>query len=116
MSIEVSLDDVNDILKKRGLEARGRVQQHIDSEVLRRSEPYTPLRTGQLRDSGNFGTQVGSGEVKWTAIYAKAQYYSKRSPGSATGALRGPQWFERMKNAHGKDIIGSAAKMAGGHK
>lgn len=88
-------------------------QRFVDSEVLRLSEPFTPLLTGMLVKSGTLGTDVGSGLVQWIAPYAKAQYYSKRKPGSMTGTLRGPQWFSRMKAIHGAKIIAGAKRMAG---
>lgn len=89
-------------------------QAFIDSEVLRRSEPYIPLLTGTLRNTGILGTEIGSGLVQWIAPYAARQYYSPRKPGSVTGPLRGPFWFERMK-AQWKDVIvAGARKFAGG--
>lgn len=91
-------------------------QKKVDESVLRYSEPYTPMLTGMLRDSGDLGTFIGSGTVQWIAIYARRQYYSKRKPGSQTGPLRGPQWFERMKAVHGEKIIAEAKKLAGGGK
>lgn len=92
-------------------------QRFVDSEVLWLSEPYTPLQTGMLVKSGVLGTDVGSGEVSWIAPYAKAQYYGKRKPGSETGPLRGPYWFERMKEVYGDRIIAGARRIAGrGHK
>ncbi len=87
-------------------------QRFVDSEVGRRSEPYTPLLTSMLIKSEILGTDVGSGLVQWIAPYAKAQYYRRRAPGSQTGPLRGPLWFERMKIAHGKQIIGTARRLA----
>ena len=89
-------------------------QKFVDSEVLRLSAPYVPLRTSMLLKSGQLGTDIGSGEVQYIAPYAHKQYYSPRKPGSATGALRGPLWFERMKADHGKEIIAGAKKIAGG--
>jgi hypothetical protein len=89
-------------------------QKFVDSEVLRLCEPYTPLRTGMLIMSGILGTDVGSGTVQWIAPYAKSQYYSSRKPGSQTGPLRGPQWFERMKQVSGPTILAGARKIAGG--
>ncbi|MBS6702638.1 MAG: capsid protein [Clostridiales bacterium] len=91
-----------------------RAQKFVDSEVLRLSAPYVPLRTSMLLKSGQLGTDIGSGEVQYIAPYAHKQYYSPRKPGSATGALRGPLWFERMKADHGKEIIAGAKKIAGG--
>ena len=91
-------------------------QKFVDSEVLRGCEPFVPLRTGMLIMSGILGTFVGSGLVSWIAPYAKAQYYSKRKPGSETGKLRGPQWFARWKPLYAQKVILGARKIAGGEK
>jgi len=88
-------------------------QKFVDSEVLRLSEPFTPLLTGTLIKTGILGTDIGSGTVKWIAPYAKAQYYRKRNPGSQTGPLRGPLWFERMKAISRQKIISGARRIAG---
>lgn len=89
-------------------------QMFVDSEVLRLSEPFTPLRTGMLVKSATLGTQIGSGKVSWITPYAHRQYYSSRKPGSETGILRGPYWFERMKAVHGQKIINGTRRIAGG--
>ena len=88
-------------------------QKFVDSEVLRLSEPFTPLLTGTLIKSGILGTDIGSGLVQWIAPYAKAQYYRPGKIGSQTGPLRGPQWFERMKAVHKDEIMAGARKLAG---
>jgi hypothetical protein len=88
-------------------------QKFVDSEVLRLCEPYVPLRTGMLIMSGILGTDIGSGTVQWIAPYARAQYYSPRKPGSDTGPLRGPMWFERMKQVSGQIILAGARRIAG---
>jgi hypothetical protein len=89
-------------------------QKFIDSEVLRRSDKYTPLLTSMLIKSGILGTEIGSGLVKWIAPYSRRQYYSPRKPGSQTGPLRGPFWFKRMKAVDGRMIMVGAKKIAGG--
>jgi len=92
-----------------------RAQVFVDSEVLRLSEPFTPLLTGTMIKSGILGTDVGSGKVQWITPYAKDQYYRGRSPGlSKFGPLRGRFWFERMKEVHGTKIIKGAKQIAGG--
>ena len=88
-------------------------QRFVDSEVLRLCEPYTPLLTGMLVKSGTLGTTIGSGEVAWIAPYAHYQYYSPRKPGSQTGPLRGPYWFERGKAVWGTQVITGARRIAG---
>lgn len=91
-------------------------QKFVDSEVLRLTEPYVPLRTGMLIKSGILGTDIGGGTVQWIAPYARVQYYSPRKPGSVTGPLRGPHWFERMKSVWRDKIIAGARRIAGGGK
>jgi hypothetical protein len=83
-------------------------QKFIDSEVLRLSDPLIPMQTGKLKQSGMSGTKIGSGEVIYTAIYSKPQYYSKET--REYDANRGGQWFERMKEAHRDNILEGAAK------
>lgn len=103
-----------------------RAQAYVDSEVLRRSDPLTPMQTGMLRKSGILGTEIGSGEVTWIAPYARYQYYGRVMVGRAPKALtdreltytgapgRGKLWFERMKAQHGSDILAGARRIAGG--
>lgn len=91
-------------------------QRFVDSEVLRLCEPYIPLLTGMLRDSGILGTFVGSGLVSWIAPYARRQYYATRKVGSQTGPLRGPFWFERWKKVGARKVIAEAKKIAGSGK
>ncbi len=88
-------------------------QRFVDSEVLRLCEPFTPLQTSMLIKSGTLGTEIGSGLVQWIAPYAAAQYYSPRKPGSETGPLRGPQWFERVKALYKQQIMDGARRLAG---
>lgn len=77
-------------------------QKIIDSEALRRCSPLIPFRTGTLERSGTTGTVIGSGEIRYTAPYAREQYYSKTS--REYDHRRGGKWFERMKVANKKDI------------
>jgi hypothetical protein len=91
-----------------------RAQMFVDSEILRLSEPYTPLLTSMLIKSGTLGTDIGSGTVEWIAPYAKAQYYGNKKTSSATGALRGGMWFERGKAVWGRTVITGAKRFAGG--
>lgn len=79
-------------------------QELIDSEVLRYCEPFVPKRTGALIKSGKLGTVIGSGEVKYIAPYARAQYYSNSSHMNGT-SQRGGMWFERMKIARRDALV-----------
>lgn len=95
-------------IARRGLQVGGRVQKFIDSEVIRLSDPYTPMYTGYLKNNApRLGTRIGSGKVVYKAPYAKRQYYTNRGRG-----MRGAKWFERMKIDHLDDILRGAQQIA----
>lgn len=106
------MDPREQILGKRGLNERGRVQMFIDNEVLKLSEPYTPRKTGALSGSGRASTVIGSGLVTWNAIHSKTQYY-KYGDSRRYDPLRGGHWFDRMKADHRDDIVRGSRKAAG---
>lgn len=72
-------------------------QKRLDNAILKDTDKYVPMLTGILKLSGRLGTVIGNGLIQYIAPYAKDRYYSKNKIGSATGGLRGPQWFERSK-------------------
>lgn len=46
-------------VEKYGIDTNGPVQQYIDSECLRRMDPFVPFDTGALRDNGVLNTTIG---------------------------------------------------------
>ena len=73
-------------------------QKFLDNEVLRDSAPYVPFRTGNLMNSGNTGTVIGSGEVVYNAPYAKKVYYGKNMHFNKEKHPQAQaQWFEKAK-------------------
>lgn len=95
-----------------------RAQKYVDSEVLRHSDSYVPMDTGMLKKSGISGTVLGSGEVDYTAPYAREQYYTNAGRGKeglnasgGTSGLRGKYWFERMKTDHKQEILAGLKKL-----
>ena len=123
--MKFKLNDMREILGARGLGDKGRVQEYIDSEVLRLSDPYVPMQQGNLKRSGTLGTKLGTGEVVYNAPYARYQYYGKVMVGRAPKRLtdrdltyhgapkRGKLWFERMKADHKNTILAGARKIGG---
>lgn len=90
------------------------VQKFIDSETLRKCDPYVPMDTGTLKRSGTLGTVIGSGLVVYNAPYARRQYYTNSGNGRHNSShLRGSYWFERMKADHLDEILAGAKKVAG---
>lgn len=102
---------IESILKELGLDAGGRVQQAVDSEFLRGVQPYLPMDTGALIDSGYSHTVVGSGEIVYDCEdKARRLYYGRTdwnwsNGGIQEGGLRGPYWAERYEQAGGAEAM-----------
>lgn len=81
-----------------GLYSKG--QKILDNAVLRDSDPYVPMRSGFLKNSGVSGTVIGSGNVRYNAPYAKKVYYAQNVKFSKTHHPQAcAQWFEKAKAA-----------------
>ena len=107
------------LLRERGIEKGGKVQKFIDSEVIRCMDPFTPFRSGTLKKSATLGTVIGSGLIKYTAPYARKNYYEnagRGTEGTQNGGRRGRKWFERMKPVYLSTILSGAAKIAGARR
>ena len=73
-------------------------QKFLDSEVIKDCAPYTPMRTGNLMNSGASGTTIGSGKVIYNAPYAKTMYYGTSFNFSKDKHPQAcAQWFEKAK-------------------
>lgn len=79
----------------------GKAQKWLDNQVLKDCQPFVPMRTGNLMNSGITGTKLGSGEVVYNAPYSKRMYYGKHFKFSK---LKHPQacaqWLEKAKPIH----------------
>lgn len=90
-----------------------RAQMYLDQSVLELCEPYIPIQSSMLRQSGTLGTTVGSGEVAWIAPYARKQYYDTADM-REYDLMCGGHWFPRMMADHGAQLIASTRLIAGG--
>ena len=108
---DVQLKSLQLLMKARGIEENGRVQQYIDNEVIKRSDPLVPFKEGVLKNSAEAHTVLGSGIVRYVTPYAGKRYRDTKMKGQ-----RGEKWFERMKERYRKDILDGAMKIAGGKK
>ena len=115
MKVKLDVESLPQIKQSRGLEERGRVQQMIDSEVIRLMSPYTPRDTGALINSATRLTQIGSGLVKQggpSAPYARRWYYNKEDAHFVGGKT--DHWFEKaMRNGGAETILKKAQQMIG---
>lgn len=125
INARVLVHNIKRSMARRGIDNGGRVQKFIDNEVLRCNEPYVPMDSSKLKQSGIAGTVVGSGNVVYNCPYGRYQYYGKLMVGPAPKQLtntdlkyhsgdsrRGAFWFERMKADHLDDILRGAKEVA----
>lgn len=93
--------------------AYSKAQEFVDSECLRRMNPLTPMRSGDMISSATRGTTIGSGQIEYDSPYARRQYYenSGGSPGHPTARKL---WFETMKGANKESIQKGAEKIISG--
>lgn len=111
--VKVKIHDANKSAQRRGLGQNQRAQRFVDSEVLRLTDPYVPMDSGTLRQSGIQNTNIGSGLVRYRTPYARRLYYNPQF--NFQGApMRGGKWFERMKQNNKDTILRGAARIAGG--
>ena len=92
----------------------------MDSAFLMGVEPYVPMDTGLLIDSGRLHTDIGSGEIVWDAENkARRLYYGEKkwnwsNGGVQAGGLRGPYWAERYLQDGGRTQLEAVARGAVG--
>lgn len=92
-----------------------RAQKYLDSEVLRCSAPYVPMRDGNLMKSGTLGTKLGSGQVIYNAPYAKKMYYGLNYHFSKDKHPQAcAQWFEKAKATSKDDWMNGVGKIITG--
>lgn len=107
-SYKFHLQTAKSLIKDKGLDKFGPVQSFIDSECLRRCEPFTPKDSNDLIKSGTENTKIGSGLLVYNTPYARRWYYR---PAHFRGApKRGNYWFTRMKNNGGAQAIARGAQ------
>lgn len=132
MNVQVNMSDAATILRKRGLEPNGRVQQFFTSECARYMDDYIPMQQGTLKNQ----RVIRLKEIEYTAPYARFHYYGKvmigihsRSAWAKQGErkivtekdlkhhgapMRGPFWDKRMWADKKTEILNAVAKLAGG--
>ena len=77
----------------RTTERYSRAQRFVDSEVLRLSSAYVPIKTSMLQKSGILGTVIGSGEVQWVAPYSQGPSTTTPLTPAAMTPSGGAHWF-----------------------
>ena len=132
MKAVFNMDDAGTILRKRGLEPNGRIQQMFTARCAAEMDPYVPMRQGILKIT----RIIDADSVTYNTPYARFQYYGKvmvgiesrsayAKPGERKvvtdkdlqyhGApMRGPFWDKRMWADKKMKILDDIARAAGG--
>lgn len=117
MSVSFDISLPEKILRERGILKYGEVQKKLDAEVLKYCADFVPKKSGELIASGERATRLGSGNICYSAPYARYQYYGVSKKGKKLqycgGAKRGSYWFERMKATSRYTLLRDAAIAAG---
>lgn len=143
-TVEINLEPVPDLLKKLGLDERGRVQRFLTSELFRLSSAYVPFRSGALQASGRVTDDYKA--IEYRTPYARYHWYGKLmvDPFTRKGSfydpktgrhwsrpnwpkdltdidlhyngapLRGPRWVERAWLDNKDDIMNGIGRLIGG--
>lgn len=96
MDVKVDLNTKR-LNQRFGASAIGQAQKILDTQVLKDCEPYVPMQSGALKDSGITGTTIGSGTIKYQSKYAAAQYYGMPNKSTNAHPMAIMRWFEACK-------------------
>ena len=73
IDVEISLPEVDKLVRRLGINRRGSVQMAVAEEVLRLSDALVPFDSGILKQSAMI--EDGGQVVSWNTPYARYQYY-----------------------------------------
>ncbi len=105
--------NLEDCIKKLGLEERGKVQQFVTNEFMKNVQPFVPFdlagkyeTPGRLIDSCHI--EDGT-DVVWSTPYARHLYYHPEY--NFQGApMRGAYWADRYMQNGGREEIEQGAR------
>ena len=120
LSVRATGISADSIAEMFGLEEHGRVQQAIDTAVIRYMLPYWGWDTGALANSAFTASDIGSGNIVYDTDYAAKIYYGVNADGTPVNyhldhnPQAGPYPFDRMVADHSEDILEEAMRSAYG--
>lgn len=109
--------NLDDCIKKLGLEERGKVQQFVTNEFMKNVQSFVPFdlagkyeKPGRLIDSCHI--EDGT-DVVWSTPYARRLYYHPEY-NFQEAPMRGAYWADRyMQNGGREEIEQGARRIAG---
>lgn len=101
--IAVSMKELNQILKDKGMDKAGDVQQFHTQNVLRRIKKYMPFVTGATYKITRIHTDIKKPEIVTDVPYGKYLFYGKVMVNAKTG--KGPALIPGVGYRHKKDSV-----------
>lgn len=109
--VKLDINPVTKVLSDRGLDSNGETQKFFTQEVYRLSDPYTPFRTGVLKQGA---VTLGNSYIDYNASYAERMWNAVGKNINYQGApMRGKMWTMRMWADRKEEIIQSLLRKAG---
>lgn len=92
-------------------------QKWLDNEILKDCDPYVPVDSFRMRDSGQANTTLGSGKILFRTPYVRPQYYrSDYNHGRDNHPQASAMWFEKAKATRRDHWLRGFKQMAGGNQ
>lgn len=97
--VTLRMNDINRILRDKGLNSNGSVQAFHTNNVLRRIIKYMPYRTGMTIKKTIIDTDINEPHIVTNVPYAKYLYYGKVMVGAPPKQVTGiPLQYTTTKN------------------
>ncbi|GHU77052.1 hypothetical protein FACS1894188_10590 [Clostridia bacterium] len=102
VKVSMNMDSISTVLSNHGLEAGGRVQQYITTNLIRMIDGYVPLRAGVLKGSRNNAPPYD--EIVYDTPYAARLYYNPQYNFNYS-PQRGAYWDKRAWADNGDKFL-----------
>ena len=103
VAVELSMKELNGLLKDKGLDKAGDVQQFHTQNVLRRIKKYMPFRTGATYKITAIQTDIRKPEIVTDVPYGKYLFYGRVMVDAKTG--KGPVLIPGVGFRHRKGAV-----------
>ena len=77
----------------------------LDQQVADDSNYYAPESEGDLKDSVNLSSKMGTGKLVWGVSYGKEQYYKKPNKSKDKNPNARGHWFDFAKSVRLKEWL-----------
>jgi len=110
-NVQVQLGNIEAAINKR----KEKAQAVLDQQILKDSNNYAPMDTGELVRSAIRSSLIGQGQIIYDTPYSRRLYYNPQYNFSRdVNAQAQGLWFEAAKAAHLQEWVGITAREMGG--